>query len=359
MGLGAQRAIRPLAVHIGAHHQPQHPSRFLIKFAGREFSLIDELTVGLCHIIVVIGIGSAHGESVGPGAELQVESVFHRLKGVVRTTPVADHHAVEAPLLFQDAVEQHLVMAVVLILIEVVGPHDSPGATLGDSGMEGRQVDFAKRAVADDDVDLMTVFLVVVERVVLHAGRHPFRLQSLHIGNYHARGQPWILAHILEVASVERGAVDVDARSEHHILVAVERLLAQAFAIGPGEARVPRGGEACECREGHARVVGLSGLLPLVPKHVGTHAMRSVIGPEVGEAETFHTCRREFRLSMDDGDFLVERHASERVLHPRLDVFRLIEVDELVEGLRLQAHNKRREEKSNDCFSHFFLKTRT
>ena len=40
-----------------------------------------------------------------------------------------------------------------------------------------------------------------------------------------------VLAHILEVASTERSAIDVDARSENHVLAAIESFLAETLAI--------------------------------------------------------------------------------------------------------------------------------
>ena len=38
--------------------------------------------------------------------------------------------------------------------------------------------------------------------------------------------------------------------------------------------------------------------------------MRTVVGPEVGEAQTFHTGTGEFRLRMNHGNLLVERHST-------------------------------------------------
>ena len=65
-------------------------------------------------------------------------------------------------------------MAVVLVFVEVVGTHDSPCPTLLYGSAESRQVDFMERTVADDDIHLMAVFLVIVQRIVLHTRCHPF-----------------------------------------------------------------------------------------------------------------------------------------------------------------------------------------
>ena len=100
-------------------------------------------------------------------------------------SPVADDYAVEAPVVLQDMVEQDVVVAVVLVVVKVVGSHDGPGTALLHGGLEGGQVDLVQGTVADDDVDLVTVLLVVVQGVVLHAGGDATRLQSLNVGHHH------------------------------------------------------------------------------------------------------------------------------------------------------------------------------
>ena len=76
--------------------------------------------------------------------------------------PVAHDDSVEAPVAFQDTVQCDIIMAVVLVVVEVVGTHDAPRLALGDSGTEGRQIDFAESAVANHHIHLMAVLLVVV-----------------------------------------------------------------------------------------------------------------------------------------------------------------------------------------------------
>ena len=76
-------------------------------------------------------------------------------------------------------------MTIVLVFVEVIGPHDSPGPTFLHSSTEGWQVDFVEGTVADDDIHLMTVLLIVVEGIVLHTRRHTLRLQSPNVGHHH------------------------------------------------------------------------------------------------------------------------------------------------------------------------------
>ena len=180
-------------------------------------------------------------------------------------------------------------MTIVLVLIEIVGAHDAPSATFLDGGLESRQVDLVEGTVADDDVHLMAVFLVVVQGVVLHAGSHTFRLQTLHVGHHHLGCQIGVFAHILEVAASKWGTVDVHARSQHYTLVTIQGFFAKTLAVDAGHLWIPCSSQTGEGREGHARVVGLSGLFPLVPKHVRTHTVRTVVRPQVREAKTLHT----------------------------------------------------------------------
>ena len=265
MVLRAEESERFLALHRRTVEKSQQPSHLLIEFLHRVPTLLDALLIGIGQVVAVVGIGLAHRQTVGPGAEFQVEPVLHSLVGIVAATPVTDHHAIEAPVLLQNLVEHDIIVAVVLVLIEVIGAHDGPCPTLLDGGLEGRQVYLMQGPVANDDIHLMAVLLIVVQGIVLHASRHALRLQSLDVWHHHSRGQPWILTHILKVTAVERCAQYVHAWSEHHVLVPVERLLTQALAVKPCKVGVPRGSQTGERRECHARVVGLSCLHPFVP----------------------------------------------------------------------------------------------
>ena len=76
-------------------------------------------------------------------------------------------------------------MTIVLVFVEVIGAHDGPGTSLLYSSFEGGQVNLVQGTVADDDIYLMTVFLIIVQCIVLHTGSHPFRLQPLNVGHHH------------------------------------------------------------------------------------------------------------------------------------------------------------------------------
>ena len=327
MALRTKESVGLVLSHRCAEEEAEHTAHLVVEFFRGVTALADGLFVGIGEVVVVVGVGLAHRQSVGPGAELQVKTISDGLIRVVATTPVRNHDTIESPVLFEDLVEHDFVVAVVLVLIEVVGAHDGPCTALLHSGLEGRQVDLVQGAVADDDIHLMTVFLVVVQRIVFHTGCDTFRLQTLNVGNDHAGSKPGILTHILEIASVERCAEDVHARSQHHALVAVERLLTQTLPIEPCEVGVPRRSQTGQRRKGHAGVVGLSCLLPFVPQHVRAHSMRSVVGPEVRESQPLDTRRRELRLGMDDGDLLVECHPLQSIVDALFERIRRVQID--------------------------------
>ncbi len=200
------------------------------------------------------------------------------------STPVTHHHAVILPVTLEYLIEGVLVLTAVLALVQVVRSHDAPSMAFLNGGLKCGQINLTHSAVTHDDIDLMAVFLVVVEAEVLHTGRCARALQALDIGHHHARCQQGILAHVLKVAAIQRGAVDVHTRSQDHILATVARFLTQAAAIEARQFGIPRGGQASQSGKCHTRVIGLPSLLPLVPQDIGAHAVRSVIGPEVGKA---------------------------------------------------------------------------
>ena len=126
MGFGAKEAIRTLAVHGGTIEEAQHTAHLVVKLAGAVLAFLYTFYIRSGHEVIVIGIGSTHGKSVGPGAKFHVKSVLHSLVGIVSTTPVAHHHTVKLPVTLQNLVESPLIVAVMLVLVEIIGAHDGP-----------------------------------------------------------------------------------------------------------------------------------------------------------------------------------------------------------------------------------------
>ena len=169
---------------------------------------------------------------------------------------------------------------------------------------------------------------------MLHAGRDSVGLHALDVGNHHRGGEVGVFAHVLEVASVEGSAVDVDSGTEEHGLVAVAGLFSYALAVEQRHVLVPGGCEAGQRGEGNAGVIGPAGLVPFVPEDFGAYPVGAVGGPDFGNAETRHSAGAELGLGVDHGDLLFQRHSAERILDAVLDGLGLIEVDRYLRGQR-------------------------
>ena len=182
-------------------------------------------------------------------------------------------------------------MAAVLVVINIISAHDGPHLALLHGSLKGGQIDLVQGTVGYFYVYVEAVFFVVVQAIMLHTGRHTQRLHALNVGHHHGRGEEGVFAHILEVAAVKGCAVYVYARAQYHILATIQCLFAQTMAVKVREGGVPRGSQAGKGRKGYARVVGLACLFPLVPQYVGAHTVRAIIGPKVGEPQSWHSSR--------------------------------------------------------------------
>ena len=184
--------------------------------------------------------------------------------------------------------------------------------------LEGREIDLIKGAIAEGDIDHMPSVFLVIERKMLDAGSDPILLHPLYIRHYHRGRQAGIFSHILEVTSVERGAIDIDAGTEQNVFAAIEGFFSDALAVQQGHVCIPRSGKTGERRERHTTVIGPTGLIPLIPFHFRAYAVRAVGAPQSGNTESRYPGRRELTLGMQQSDFLVERHAPEGIFHTLL-----------------------------------------
>ena len=140
----------------------------------------------------------------------------------------------------------------------------------------------------------MPVHFTVVQCIMLNAHSHSVGLHALHIGHHHLACEIGILAHILEVAAVERETVDVHAGAQKDCLVTVPGLFADILSVEPGEVPVPGGGKAAERRECRNGVVRPSRLVPFVPEDLGTDAVGAVGTPDFRNAQARDSGRTEF-----------------------------------------------------------------
>ena len=222
---------------------------------------------------------------------------------------------------------------------EVVASHQCPGTTFANGCLESGQIDLAEGTLVAESIGGVALVLVVVERIVLHADCHALLLHALDVAHCHAAREEGVFAHILEAAAIERGATDVDARTEENGLVAIACLFADGLTIAEGKIGVPGGCQAGQRRECRTRVVRTTSLLPFVPKHVGADAVRAIGTPEFGNTKATHARTGELGLRMDDGNLLVECHARQGIIDTLLDRLRLVEIDG--QGLGMECRGRK------------------
>ena len=188
----------------------------------------------------------------------EVEATDGRLDRRVRGKPVADHDAVEAPLAFENIVEEPAVLGGRRCLDSVVDlvvcGHDRPDPSVPHGVLERRQVHLAHGPLVDACDVGRAVGLGFVAREMLDA--HPDA--ALLGGGDEARadpaGQVRVFGVALEVPAADGGALQVHDRGEHHIRPLALRLVGDEGTEATHEVEVPRGGDGGRagelCRRG-------------------------------------------------------------------------------------------------------------
>ena len=214
MSLAAHRADNFLGIHASTEDEPQHTSHLLVEYRHRHLTLVDESLEGLGQIIVVVAKLALTQLTVSKGSHLDVESAKDSLLGIGGTAPVADQRTVPSPLFLQNAIEQGIVMTAMHVLPQVVGTHDAPYLGTLHGLLEGIEVNLAESTLRYVDIDGEAVYLLIVEHEMFQTAAHPVLLGSHDIRHRHLASQIGVFTHILEGATIERCALDVDSRSQ-------------------------------------------------------------------------------------------------------------------------------------------------
>ncbi len=109
-----------IRAEVRPHLQSQDSAYLVIQSPDIGLAGLQTLEIRVRKKIGIIGIALARVKSVGPGAVFHIQTVRDGLSCIVRTSPVAYDHAVEAPLPFQYVIEEILIVAAVLIPVKVV-----------------------------------------------------------------------------------------------------------------------------------------------------------------------------------------------------------------------------------------------
>ena len=112
---------------------------------------------------------------------------------------------------------------------------------------------------------------------MLRASGHVGFLHTLNVGHALRGGQYWILAHVLEIATAQRATLDIDGRSENHVLAAAARFLAKYLTGRAGQIGIPCGSDGGTGRQVGHIVTGVVQRCPVVVMQLCPHAHRAVV----------------------------------------------------------------------------------
>jgi hypothetical protein len=149
------------------------------------------------------------------GRHLQVQPRGERGHPVVHRAPVRDHQPVEAPFVAQYRAEQPPALCGIGTVDLVVSAHHRPRVRPGDHALEAGQIDLPERALVHLRTHRQPVRLLVVHREMLDRSAYALALDPLDQRGAEGPGQQRVLREVLEVATAQRRALDVDARAQH------------------------------------------------------------------------------------------------------------------------------------------------
>ena len=199
-------------------------------------------------------------------------------------------------------------MGIVNASVFVVTAHNAPRVSTFDSQFKWTEIYLIEGTIGHFHIHMTAVFLLVIKCIMLDAACHSIALKSLNIAYSHASGEVRVFAHILEVASIERSTIDIDARTEQYILVSIACFLAYRLSIDGGKVSIPCGGKACQCRESGAGVIGPVGMFPVIPVYLHAHAVRSVAHREFWYAQSRASWAGKLALRIRHTTLLLECH---------------------------------------------------
>ncbi len=136
---------------------------------------------------------------------------------IVGASPVAHHHAGEAPLPGQYIPKQVFVFIGVCPVDLVVRSHDSFWSAFFYSDFEVSEIDFAKGPFIDHAVTIHAVQFLAVGSKMLRTCGNAVALYAPDESRRKFSREVRVLGEILEIASADRAALDVQAGAEDHV----------------------------------------------------------------------------------------------------------------------------------------------
>ena len=189
------------------------------------------------HAVLHVGAAARHTQ-IAPGV--------HGGHAVAQRAPVGHDHAVKAPVPAQHLGQQPGIIAGMYIVDTRIAAHDGFGMRGLDDRFKRGQVQLAQGALVHLTVAVEALVLLIVGGKVLETCARAALLRTLHPRRAHCARDKRVLGEILEIASAQRVALDVDAGAKHDVHTVGKSLLADGFALGLQQLGIPR----CTARHG-------------------------------------------------------------------------------------------------------------
>ena len=217
----------------------------------------------------------------------------------VSPIPIGDDHAVKAPLIFENFVQQGFIFANISVIHTVIRRHQRPGLSFFNSGLEGREINFLQGARVHFGADREALKLLIVGNKVFDAGSHALALQALNIRDGYPRRKVRVFREAFKVAPRQRMPVDIHRRPQQHMRTFCLCLFAKGNANCAHQLRVP----GCAQRRTNRKTGrGLAfGIFVFA-----AHTVRPVADFERPDAQPFNDVRAPGIGSSEQGYFFFE-----------------------------------------------------
>ena len=200
----------------------------------------------------------------------------------VGPTPIGDDHAVKAPFVAQNLLQQMLVFVRVDAVDLVVGGHDGQRLGLTYCDFKTGQIQFTHGAFVNHGVARLATQFLAVDCEMLRACGNAVALNAANQACCHTSGDNRIFGVVLEVTSAQRVALDVQAWAEQHVHVKIVRFVAEGLAHFFGERRIPRISHGSCGREAGGRL-GCADAEMVTFAELAAHTVGAVTHHEAGD----------------------------------------------------------------------------
>ena len=186
----------------------------------------------------------------------------------------------------------------------------------------------------------MTVELLIVQCIMLHASSHSILLHTFDVRNHHCGREVRIFSHIFEVTSVQGCTVDIHTGTQQDVFLAVTRLFTDTFSIKMRHFGIPCSSKARQCRIGNTGIVCPSCLIPFIPQHFRTDTVRTISSPYFRNSQAGNACRTKFRLCMNHLCLFFKGHPVQRIFHSLFDRLTSIQIHRSLRKGRQRSYHR-------------------